>query len=92
MKSTGMSRKIDDLGRLVLPAEIRRHFGLREGTLLEIQVEDGRIILTKIEDHCVFCGSQEALTPFRERLVCGDCARDLARTTNGSSSPESRAS
>jgi AbrB family transcriptional regulator, transcriptional pleiotropic regulator of transition state genes len=86
VKTTGMSRKIDDLGRLVLPAEIRRHFGLREGTHLEIQVEDDRIVLTKVEDRCVFCGSRDGLQAFRDRLVCRTCSHELGNSGNGAAS------
>lgn len=78
MKNTGVSRKIDDLGRLVLPAEIRRRFGLNEGAHVDICVEDQRIILTKVEDGCVFCGSAEALRAYRDRCVCGSCAAQIA--------------
>lgn len=76
-KSTGMSRKIDDLGRLVLPAEIRRRFGLSEGTHLEIEVDGERIVLSKADDTCVFCGGAEQLREFRDRAVCSPCVSQL---------------
>lgn len=81
VKNTGVSRKIDDLGRLVLPAEIRRRFGLTEGSHVEIQVEGERIILNKLEEACVFCGGTEQLRQFRERRVCSACVSQL---TSGS--------
>lgn len=78
MKNTGVSRKIDDLGRLVLPAEIRRRFGLNEGAHVDISVDGDHIVLTKVEDGCVFCGGGEALREFRERQVCGGCFSQIA--------------
>ncbi|MBI2168528.1 MAG: AbrB/MazE/SpoVT family DNA-binding domain-containing protein [Actinobacteria bacterium] len=84
MKNTGVSRKIDDLGRLVLPAEIRRHFGLSEGTHVDISVQDNQIVLRKVEDACLFCGSADDLRSFRDRPVCGDCLRQLNATAEPS--------
>lgn len=83
MKSTGMARKIDDLGRLVLPAEIRRRFGLMEGSHLEIHVDDGQIILTPLEDLCIFCGSADQLRTFRDRSVCAECVGQLSGAGRG---------
>lgn len=78
MKTTGVSRKIDDLGRLVLPAEIRRRFGLNEGAHVDIQVDGEMILLSKVEDSCVFCGGIEQLRGFRNRKVCAACVSQLA--------------
>lgn len=78
MKSTGVVRKIDELGRIVLPSEIRRVFGIREGDELDISVDGERVILQKRQDVCVFCSSQEALVDFRDRKVCGRCSGELA--------------
>lgn len=77
MKTTGVSRKIDDLGRLVLPAEIRRRFGLGEGSHVDISVEGDRVILTKVEDDCVFCGTDQDLQSFRDKRVCVNCLGQL---------------
>lgn len=76
-----MVRKIDDLGRLVLPAEIRRRFGLGQDSHVEIHVDDaheGRIVLTPVRDACVFCGSDERLREFRSQQVCSACVDHLA--------------
>ncbi|MGH2707167.1 MAG: AbrB/MazE/SpoVT family DNA-binding domain-containing protein [Actinomycetota bacterium] len=79
MKNTGMSRKVDDLGRVVIPAEMRKSFRIGEGDYLEIAVdEEERIILSKREDACVFCRSFEDLKEFRGRMVCAGCTSDLA--------------
>ena len=72
-----MSRKVDDLGRIVLPVEMRRLFGIRAGDELEIAVDSGSILLRKLEVSCVFCGGGEGLRAYREKQVCGPCARDL---------------
>jgi transcriptional pleiotropic regulator of transition state genes len=64
VKAIGMARKVDQLGRIVLPAELRRLFGIREGDLVEIFVEDNHIVLSKVEEHCVFCGATSELREF----------------------------
>lgn len=77
MKSTGVVRKIDELGRIVLPSELRRVFGIREGEELEISVDGERIILQKRADVCLFCGAEVADIEYRSRKVCDSCAREL---------------
>ena len=77
MISTGMARKVDDLGRIVLPVEMRRMFGIRPGDELEIGVDGGAIMLRKIEVRCVFCGDGDGLRPHREKQVCASCAAEL---------------
>jgi transcriptional pleiotropic regulator of transition state genes len=78
MKNTGMNRKVDDLGRVVIPAEIRKAFGIREGDHLDIAVEGDHIVLTRCEDSCTFCRSTTDLKEFRGRLVCSGCTREMA--------------
>ncbi|MGI8427118.1 MAG: AbrB/MazE/SpoVT family DNA-binding domain-containing protein [Actinomycetota bacterium] len=77
MADTGMFRRVDDLGRIVLPAELRKTLGLREGAMLDIFLEDDRIVLTPRHDTCVFCSSRQDLKDFRQRRVCATCATDL---------------
>jgi transcriptional pleiotropic regulator of transition state genes len=77
MVSTGMARKVDDLGRIVLPVEMRRMFGIRPGDELEIAVDGASILLRKIEARCVFCGDAGGLRPYRDKQVCGACWHDL---------------
>ncbi len=71
--NTGMVRKIDDLGRIVIPAETRRLFHIREGDELAISVDDDSIIIRKLDATCVFCGSTKGVSPFRGRGVCASC-------------------
>lgn len=77
MKSTGVARKIDELGRIVLPSELRRVFGLHEGDELEISVEGERVILEKRHDVCVFCSAETPLVEFKGRRVCDVCLSEL---------------
>ncbi|MCZ7530021.1 MAG: AbrB/MazE/SpoVT family DNA-binding domain-containing protein [Acidimicrobiia bacterium] len=80
MKSIGMARKVDQLGRVVLPAELRRLFDIHEGDFLEIEVDEGRIVLTKVEEHCVFCGTALDLVTYRDRKICQGCIVRLAES------------
>ncbi|HEV8206185.1 MAG TPA: AbrB/MazE/SpoVT family DNA-binding domain-containing protein [Acidimicrobiia bacterium] len=77
-RRTGVARKVDQLGRVVLPAEVRRHFGISPGDLIEIGVDTDAILLTKVEDRCVFCGGTANLSEFSGKLVCGECVSRLA--------------
>jgi transcriptional pleiotropic regulator of transition state genes len=78
MGSIGMTRRIDALGRIVVPAELRRVLEIRVGDLLAIRVEGGRVLLAKVEQTCVFCGSSESLRPHHEKRVCDTCVESLA--------------
>lgn len=76
MKSTGIVRRIDELGRVVIPIELRRTFDIKEGDSLEIFVADeGQIILRKFLKKCALCGceEQENLTDFLDKKVCKNC-------------------
>lgn len=77
MKSTGVVRKIDELGRIVLPSEIRRVFGIREGDELDISVDGECIILQKRRDLCTFCGAEDPTIEYKGRRVCQDCAAEV---------------
>ncbi len=74
---TGIARKIDDLGRIVIPAETRRLFNIREGDHLFISVDGGSIMLRKMTDTCTFCGSDEKVAQFKEKGLCADCLTQL---------------
>ena len=77
MKSTGIIRKVDDLGRIVLPIELRRTLDIAERDELEIFMENDRIVLQKYEPACIFCGSARSVTAFNRKNVCGDCIQKL---------------
>lgn len=77
MKSTGIIRKVDDLGRIVLPIELRRTLDIAERDELEIFMENDRIVLQKYEPACIFCGSARNVTAFNRKNICGDCIQKL---------------
>ncbi|MBU4532964.1 MAG: AbrB/MazE/SpoVT family DNA-binding domain-containing protein [Eubacteriales bacterium] len=74
MKSTGIVRKVDELGRVVIPIELRRTLGIEEKDALEIYVDAEKIILRKYEPACVFCGNAGDVQHYRGKLVCRECA------------------
>jgi transcriptional pleiotropic regulator of transition state genes len=75
---TLMVRKIDDLGRVVVPAETRRLFNIHEGDELAITVENGGIVLRKLDAVCVFCGSEDGVADFEDRGVCKPCREKIS--------------
>lgn len=79
MKSTGIVRKVDELGRVVIPIELRRTLGIDEKDALEIYVDNEKIILKKYEPACVFCGSADDVQHFRGKNVCKECALSMAQ-------------
>ena len=81
--STGVARKVDDLGRIVLPVELRRLFDIRSGDELQIAVDGGDIVLRKVEARCVFCDGHQALRPYRGKQVCTSCALGLRAEPQG---------
>ncbi|NLG92872.1 MAG: AbrB/MazE/SpoVT family DNA-binding domain-containing protein [Clostridiales bacterium] len=79
MKSTGIVRKVDELGRIVLPKELRMTLNIKEKDPLQIFVDDdGRIILQKYEPACVFCNSMNDVISFKGRNICRDCMEKLS--------------
>ena len=79
MKSTGIIRKVDELGRIVLPIELRRVLDIAERDELEIYMEDDRIILQKYEPSCVFCASSRGLVTHKGKNICQDCLNIISR-------------
>ena len=77
MKSTGIIRKVDDLGRIVLPIELRRTLGIGERDPLEIFVQEDLIVLRKSSLVCIFCGSDDNVDNFRDRGICQECRTNL---------------
>lgn len=77
MKSTGIVRRIDELGRIVLPAEMRRVFNINEKDAVEIFTKDDTIILKKWDAVCIFCGSSNDIKTFKDKSICSKCAKDL---------------
>ena len=79
MKSTGIVRKVDELGRIVLPIELRRTLDISERDALEIYVDGTSIILRKHESSCVFCGSSKDVTVFKDKNICAACMSELSK-------------
>ncbi|MFZ3100816.1 MAG: AbrB/MazE/SpoVT family DNA-binding domain-containing protein [Desulfitobacteriaceae bacterium] len=80
MKSTGIVRKVDELGRVVLPIELRRTLGIAEKDALEIYVDQEKIILKKYEPACVFCSNASEIQIFHGKNVCRECATAMGET------------
>lgn len=78
MKIFGIIRKVDGLGRIVLPTELRRAVNMKAGAEVQIELQGNKIVLTPVEFSCALCGSAEHLIPFEESLVCMDCAHKLS--------------
>ena len=77
MNTSGIVRKIDELGRIVIPKEIRQSLGIGEKDRLEISADQKNIVLKKIHDRCTFCDGAKALVFFKDRMVCEDCLIQL---------------
>lgn len=77
MKSTGIVRKIDELGRVVLPMELRNKLKIKEKDPMEIYVDGSSIILKKFENTCTFCGSTKNLITYKDKLICDKCVQSM---------------
>lgn len=86
MKSTGIVRKVDELGRIVLPIELRRTLGIDEKDALEIYVDQEKIILKKYEPACVFCGNASENQIFHGKNVCRECALAMSEIVGNAES------
>ncbi|MDR3559828.1 MAG: AbrB/MazE/SpoVT family DNA-binding domain-containing protein [Negativicutes bacterium] len=82
MKSIGIVRKLDELGRLVIPIELRRVLNIEHKDGLEIFTDNDRIILRKYEPACVFCGNAKDITKFKGKNVCAPCLSAMGQKTN----------
>lgn len=79
MKSTGVVRRVDELGRIVIPIELRRTMGIEEKDALEIYVDSEKIILKKYEPACIFCGNAEDVSNYKGKNLCKSCLTELAK-------------
>lgn len=73
MKETGVVRKIDKLGRLVIPKEVRRELGWGVEEPVEIFIDGKNVIVAKYTPVCILCGSDKRLTRYRDKNICNDC-------------------
>ncbi len=77
VKSTGIVRKVDELGRIVIPIELRRTLDIGVKDSLEIYVEDDQIILKKYSPACAFCNNASSITVFKGKNICNECLNEL---------------
>ena len=77
MKESGIVRKVDPLGRIVIPKEIRKVMSINEGDALEIVKDNNGILLRKYHSACIFCGGDRSIVEFKGMLVCTECKKGL---------------
>lgn len=77
MKATGIIRRVDELGRVVIPIEIRNQFNIIEKDPIEIYVDNDAIVLKKYEKSCIFCGSTENIIEYNGKLICKNCSENI---------------
>lgn len=78
MKATGIVRKVDELGRIVIPIELRNKLNIAIKDPIEIFVEGSSIILKKYEPNCIFCSNSKELTSYKDKLICSKCVTKLS--------------
>lgn len=79
MKSTGIVRKVDELGRVVIPIELRRTLNIEEKDSLEIYVDGEHIILKKYEPACIFCGNAKDVVQYKGKNICPACMEEFRK-------------
>ena len=79
MKSTGIVRKVDELGRVVIPIELRRTLNIEEKDSLEIYVDGEHIILKKYEPACIFCGNAKDVVQYKGKNICPACMEEFKK-------------
>jgi transcriptional pleiotropic regulator of transition state genes len=79
VKPVGVVRKVDQLGRIVLPKSLRKRYFMNEGDPVEILVQGDHIILERYRPKCVFCSSAEKVSTYKDRHVCTECLREMSQ-------------
>ena len=77
MKDIGIVRNIDEMGRLVIPKEMRRKMDIDTGDEIEFFIEGDRIVLRKYQPSCLFCGSEVALVEYKGKRLCAECVSQM---------------
>lgn len=77
MKSTGIIRKVDELGRIVIPMELRNKLKIQEKDPIEIYVDGSSVVLKKVEEACIFCGGKKDLLKYKNRTICNKCINSI---------------
>ncbi len=83
MKSTGIVRKVDELGRIVLPIELRRTLDIAEKDSLEIYMDGSSVVLQKYQPACIFCEESRDVSTFKGKNVCPQCVKSLQEADLG---------
>ena len=79
MKATGIVRRIDELGRIVLPIELRRTLGIDNGDPVEIFVEEDQVVLKKYMPACIFCNDTDGISVFKSKNICKKCLEEMKK-------------
>ncbi len=82
MRPAGVVRRVDQLGRIVLPKSLRKRYQMNEGDPVEILVQGDHIILERYRPRCVFCASMEQVAEFKDKFVCAACLNDMHAIVN----------
>jgi AbrB family transcriptional regulator, transcriptional pleiotropic regulator of transition state genes len=75
-RTIGIVRNVDELGRMVIPVELRRKFGISDGDVIEFFVDESMVCIKKYEPACIFCGSTEENVVFKRKIICKLCLKD----------------
>ncbi|MBE6884725.1 MAG: AbrB/MazE/SpoVT family DNA-binding domain-containing protein [Ruminococcaceae bacterium] len=79
MKSTGVVRRMDELGRVVLPKELRKTMDIQDRDALEIYVNGNEIILKKYQPCCIFCNRADDVHVIKGKNICGECIKEIVK-------------
>lgn len=79
MNDTGIVRRVDDLGRIVIPMELRRTLGIHVKDPISISVDNEKIILEKFKESCVICGSEDDVVSVKDRPLCAHCIGEIKK-------------
>ena len=82
MKSTGIVRNLDELGRIVIPKEIRKKLGIEQKDPIEVFIDGNSIVLRKYEKGCIFCNNPKDLQVYKEKLICKKCLNSISELKN----------
>jgi len=83
MTNTGIERKVDELGRIVLPIEVRKTLNIDERDSLIISIDGKKIVLEKSVQNCIICSSNDGTIQFRDKILCASCIKELHSQYNG---------
>ena len=88
--STGIIRRVDELGRIVIPIELRNKFGISEKDPMEVFVDGSTIVLKKFEPNCIFCGNSRKLSEYKDKLICQKCLQQIKAIQDSEITEENR--